>query len=140
MQHAFGQSVENTVSALIFSRCKKTNMSSLAVEELDLKMPRLKIKYLDMEKIYQPLKFEITPETKYKIVLTGTQPEFHNFKKSLVYKTLIDSGYILSFKLATILNPWTTADLINDSKKFSCILYDKIKDDVDLKKLFEQFI
>jgi predicted phosphodiesterase len=80
MQHAFGQSAENTVSILTFFD------DELSYEEVDLHMPKLTIKYLSMSDIMKPLKFKNSNFRKYKIVLQGNNEEFKTFKKNLRYK------------------------------------------------------
>lgn len=85
MQHAFGESVQNTIA---FVKFKKNDLYDL--EEIDLKLPRKKIIYKNFENITD---FEI-PETqdKIKISLKGTYSEFKNFKKSKLYKQMIKKG------------------------------------------------
>lgn len=117
MQHAFGQSSSSTISLLTFSS------QELAYEEIDLRMPKLTIKYISINDIQKPLKFKITDYKKYKIVLQGNQEEFQTFKKSLRYKELLKEGYKIVFKLNKI-----GIDNGPDvpKKKFIDILRDKI--------------
>lgn len=130
MQHAFGQSVDNTVSIIYF------NEVNTKYEELGLKMPRLFIKYLKIEDVLEPLKFKNTDFKKYKIVLNGTNEEFQSFKKNKRYKDLLDEGYKITFKLKTI--DCSSSDIKQVVKSFKAILYEKIKEenDHDLENIF----
>ena len=151
MQHAFGQSTENTVSILT---CHE---DELDYEEVDLKMPKLTIKYLtvndamdlwcfqtankpDVKGVQQPLKFKNKEFRKYKIVLQGTQEEFKTFKKNLRYKQLLEEGFKITFKLKNI--DHINQDLCNLKKKFTDILYEKVKNehDSDLEDIFKKMV
>jgi len=133
MQHAFGQSVENTVSVLTIST------RELSYEEIDLKMPKLTIKYLSVDDVMKPLKFKITDFRKYKIVVQGTQEEFKTFKKNKRYKELLSEGYKLSFKLV---QDTLTSDDCVQQKKFTDILYEKVmlENDLQLEQIYKNFI
>lgn len=133
MQHAFGQSTENTVSILAFSDVELND------EEIDLKMPRLTIKYLSFNDIMQPLKFKNKKFRKYKIVLQGTHEEFQTFKKNLRYKELLDEGFKITFKLK---NECLAEPLNIPKKKFIEVLYDKVtsEHDTELETIFKKFV
>jgi DNA repair exonuclease SbcCD nuclease subunit len=135
MQHAFGQSVENTVPILTFTNGK------LSYEEIDLKMPKLTIKYLSVEDVMKPLKFKNKEFRKYKIVLQSTcAEEFQTFKKTLRYKQLLDEGFKITFKLKNVISEGSS--VVDTPLNFIDILHQKIKDeqDPDLESIFSKFV
>jgi len=121
MQHAFGQSINNTVSMVYF------NGENIQYNEIDLKMPKLSIKYLNIQDVMKPLNFTITDFKKYKIVLNGTNEQFQTFKKNKRYKQLLDEGFKITFKLKNIEENYDKKTV----KNFITILYDKIKEEND---------
>lgn len=134
MQHAFGQSIENTVPILTFTN------DELSYEEIDLKMPKLTIKYLSVEDVMKPLKFKNKEFRKYKIVLHSTcTEEFQTFKKTLRYKQLLDEGFKITFKLKNVISEGSSVDT---PLNFIDILHQKIKDeqDPDLESIFSKFV
>lgn len=132
MQHAFGQSTNNTVTMLTFTSTK------LDYEEIDLQMPKLSIKYLTINDVMVPLKFKNKEFRKYKIVLQGNQEEFQVFKKSKRYNELLKEGFKISFKLGNIMVQPTSKEKTN----FMAILNQKIKDenDPELVAIFKKFL
>jgi predicted phosphodiesterase len=132
MQHAFGQSTGNTISLLVLDN------QELICEEIDLKMPKLVIKYMSINDVLKPLKFKLTQYKKYKIILQGTQEEFQAFKKNLRYKELLAEGYKIVFKLKNMLNN----DLNIPKKNFIDVLHKKIVDENDdqLNLIYKKFI
>jgi DNA repair exonuclease SbcCD nuclease subunit len=133
VQHAFGQSIENTVSILTFEE------DELSYEEIDLKMPKLLIKYMSVDDALKPLKFKNKEFRKYKIVLQGTQEEFQTFKKNKRYKELLEEGFKIAFKLKKIQIFETCNDL---KKNFIDILHEKVdnEDDLTLKEIMKKFL
>ncbi|CCV02214.1 5'-3' deoxyribonucleotidase [Invertebrate iridescent virus 30] len=135
MQHAFGQSIENTVSILNF------NNEELSYEEIDLKMPKLTIKYMSVnDVIHRSLdKYKNKINRKYKIVLQGTAEEFQTFKKSLKYKELLNDGFKITFKVKSSIMVPEDHPI---KKNFIDILNNKIKEEKDpeLESIFQQFI
>jgi len=142
MQHAFGQSTGNTVSLLILDNgmVEPFNKENLDYEEVDLKMPKLIIKYLSVDDIMEPLKFEISEFKKYKLVLQGTQEEFTTFKKKARYKQLLKEGFKISFKIKN--TPQEMVQGNQESKKFLQVLYDKINAEKDpqLELICKKFV
>jgi len=137
MQHAFGQSSENTVSILDWTK------DELAYEEIDLKMPKLTIKYLTINDVMKPLSFKNKEFRKYKIVLEGCQEEFKTFKKNLRYKQLLDEGFKISFKFKNVEHTCVEgSNWIEPKKKFIEILQEKVKNekDPDLERIFQKFL
>jgi DNA repair exonuclease SbcCD nuclease subunit len=134
MQHAFGQSSENTISLITFSD------QSMNYEEIDLEMPKLTIKYLTTSEIMKPLKFKNKEFRKYKIVLQGTHEEFKNFKKNSRYKQLLDEGFKITFKIKNL--KLNQQSYIEPTKKFIDILQEKIKNENDphLEQILNSFI
>lgn len=134
MQHAFGQSVENTVSILTFFK------NELSYEEIDLKMPKLTIKYLSIDEVMQPLKFKNTEFRKYKIVIQGDQEEFQTFKKTKRYKELLDEEFKITFKLKNLVVEQASKSI--HKKSFIDVLSSKIKEenDPDLEPILKKFV
>lgn len=91
MQHAFGESTKNIVAMLTFSQGKKYEL-----EEIDLKLPRKKIVYLNADDMDS---YEV-PETedKLKVTISGIYDQFKSFKKTKKYKKLIKKGVKVVFK------------------------------------------
>jgi DNA repair exonuclease SbcCD nuclease subunit len=137
MQHAFGQSIENTISILVFSA---TSTSDLEFEEIDLKMPKLTIKYLSVDDVLKPLKFKNKEFRKYKLVIGGTQKEFQTFKKNIRYKQLLDEGFKITFKLKCVVVP--SLDCVESKKRFIDVLHEKVQmeRDDDLEFIFRKFV
>lgn len=92
LQHAFGESEKNVVSIATFTEDKK----GYELEEIDLKLPRKKIVYMDIEDV---IDYKV-PETedKLKITVSGIYEQFKSFKKTKKYKKLIKSGVKVIFK------------------------------------------
>jgi DNA repair exonuclease SbcCD nuclease subunit len=136
MQHAFGQSSENTISLITLSPRPDHVMK---YEEIDLGMPKLTIKYLTVNDVMKPLKFKNKEFRKYKIVLRGTQEEFKTFKKNPRYKQLLEEGFKISFKTK---NSYQETPHIEPQKKFIDILCEKVKNENDphLEQILYSFI
>ena len=137
MQHAFGQSSENTVSIIT---CPLDSHVADSVQEIDLGMPKLTIKYLDVNDAMKPLKFDNTEFRRYKIVLRGSQEEFQSFKRNVRYKQLLEQGFKITFKLRTRMNE--ECNIVEHRKKFLEVLQEKIKNenDPDLERIFYSLI
>lgn len=136
MQHAFGQSSENTISLITLSDDQHINC-----EEIDLGMPKLTIKYLTVRDVMKPLKFKNQEFRKYKIVLQGTQEEFKTFKKNCRYKQLLEEGFKITFKIKK-LNLKEETYTTEPQKKFIDILREKVKNENDprLEQILCSFI
>jgi hypothetical protein len=134
MQHAFGQSVDNTITLLTFSP-----EEPMVYEEIDLHMPKLVIKYLSIEDAMKPLEKKLNK--RYKLVIHApTQEDFLMFKKTLRYKQLLKEEFKIVFKLKTLLTKESHELIKEERKKFLNILKDKIKEDKTLEKIFDKFI
>ena len=136
MQHAFGQSSENTVSVITWTD------DEMQYEEIDLGMPKLTIKYINIDDIMKPLKFKNKQFRKYKIVLRGTQEEFKVFKKNSRYKQLLDEGFKITFKTNVVVPFGRPGGLIEPKKKFIEVLQEKIKNEKDpqLEQIYHSFV
>ena len=132
MQHAFGQSIENTVSLLEFGQ-------DLSYEEIDLKMPKLSLKYMSVDDVMKPLKFKNKEFRKYKIVLQGTNEDFQIFKKNSRYKELLNDGFKISFKVKKNVEEET---IKIEKKNFLDILQNKVNQehDSELETIFQKFL
>lgn len=96
MQHAFGQSENNTITLLTFHPTSLPD-TSFRFEEIDLCMPVLKIKYYTIEKALNS-SLKNTEFKKYKFVIDGTLEEFKVFKKTHKYQELIENKIKVVFK------------------------------------------
>lgn len=94
MQHAFGESEKNIIPILTFDN---TLDSNYILKEIDLKLPRKKIIYLDVEDIET---FELSEENsdQLKITLSGNYEQFKILKKKQKYKELLEKGIKIVFK------------------------------------------
>lgn len=90
MQHAFGESEKNIIAYLTISGI------NYECEEIDLKLPRKKIVYMDVEDIdnYEVPKTEDT----IKVTVSGNYDEFKALKKTKKYKNLLEQGVKVVFK------------------------------------------
>ena len=84
IQHAFGESEKNIIACFTFDSGK------YSLDEVDLKLPRKKIVYMEVEDLQN---YQI-PETddKIKVTLTGSYEQFKAIKKTKKYKTLLRKG------------------------------------------------
>lgn len=139
MQHAFGQSTQNTVSVLEWVDGK------MNFDEIDLEMPNLTIKYLSVKEAMEPLKFEQTEFNRYKIVVRGEQSELEFFKTSSRRKCLATKGYKIAFKLVEqqpVDERVNVGEQYQQLKNFETLLHEKVALENDhllvavLKKFF----
>jgi DNA repair exonuclease SbcCD nuclease subunit len=111
MQHAFGESHDKTI-------CLVKIDTSVNIEEIDLNLPKKQILYYDIENIDPSINIENekeihkllnildTPNTHYKITISGNFEQFKIFKKNQLFLKLQKNGTKVIFKnkLADILN------------------------------------
>lgn len=90
LQHAFGESTKNVIPYLTFIGGEYER------EEIDLKLPRKKIVYMDVDDLDE---YNV-PETKdtIKVTLSGDYNQFKVLKKSKKYKKMIEKGLKVVFK------------------------------------------
>lgn len=90
MQHAFGESEKNIIAFLTFEN------NDYKIEEIDLKLPRKKIVYMDVDSVDK----YIVPDTKdqIKVTIKGDYNEFKALKKTKKYKDMIEKGVKVVFK------------------------------------------
>ena len=83
-EHAFGESEKNIIACLTFQDGKYTN------DEIDLKLPRKRIVYMDVEDIEN----YSVPDTqdKIKVTITGSYEQFKALKKTKKYKDILKKG------------------------------------------------
>jgi DNA repair exonuclease SbcCD nuclease subunit len=111
MQHAFGESHKNVIP------CMKFEGEMYELEEIDLKLPRKKILYVDVEELED---YEIKDgKDKIRLTVSGTYEQFKVFKKSKKYKNLVDKGIKIVYKDKRVAK--------NDIKIESNDFYDIIK-------------
>jgi len=104
MQLAFGESKKNIIACLLFNNGKFVN------DEVDLKLPRKRIVYMDvedMDEYNQP-----NTEDKIKVTLSGNYEQFKAIKKTKKYKKMIKDGVKVVFKPKKL-----DVDVINEDKK-----------------------
>jgi DNA repair exonuclease SbcCD nuclease subunit len=109
LQHAFGESTRNVVSLVIFGKeLNKNDMrytNGYYLEEFDLKLPRKRILYCNLEdlendKIIKEL--NDNKEDDIKITVSGSYDMFKIFRKSVKYKKILKDGRKLVFKAKKI--------------------------------------
>lgn len=93
MQHAFGESEENIIAVIDFS-----TDGTYTIDEVDLELKRKRIVYMDMDRI-EDFKVRGGEKDDIKISLTGNYDEFKAFKKGEVYKSLVEEGVKVVFKI-----------------------------------------
>tara|TARA_B100000686_G_scaffold355139_1_gene470297 strand:+ start:3018 stop:4034 length:1017 start_codon:yes stop_codon:yes gene_type:complete len=116
MQHAFGESHKNVIP------CMKFGGGKYELEEIDLKLPRKRILYVDVEELED---YEVKGgEDKIRLTVSGTYEQFKVFKKSKKYKELNNSGIKIVYKSKKI------EEIKSDSNDF----YKVIKELVDKER------
>lgn len=93
LQHAFGESEKNTIAFITISE----DDFEFSIDEVDLKLPRKKIVYLNME---QAETYELPKDSEddVKLTISGSYDDFKAFKKSDTFKTLCKEGAKVVFK------------------------------------------
>jgi DNA repair exonuclease SbcCD nuclease subunit len=91
LQHAFGESSKNIIAYLTFQD------SEYKREEIDLKLPRKKIVYKDIDEMEDYTIPEDT-EDKIKVTVSGVYNQFKTFKKTKKYKDMLNKGVKVVFK------------------------------------------
>lgn len=91
MQHAFGESEKNIIPFL------KIENKKYELEEIDLKLPRKKILYMDVDSV-DDYTIPEKSEDKIKVSISGVYEEFKTFKKTKKYKELVKKGVKVVFK------------------------------------------
>lgn len=93
METSFGESQNNIIAFLQFNNEIDNNYS---LEEIDLKLPRKKIVYLDVDSVEN---FTIPiSDDKLKVSISGEFEDFKVLKKTKKYKELVDNGIKVVFK------------------------------------------
>ena len=114
MQHAFGESHKNVIP------CMKFGGGKYELEEIDLKLPRKRILYVDVEELED---YEVKGGSdKIRLTVSGTYEQFKVFKKSKKYKNLVEKGIKIVYKDKRVVK--------NDAKIESNDFYDIIKKSV----------
>ena len=125
MQHAFGESEKNIIAIIEYT----SPASSYKLEEIDLKLPRKKIVYMEVDNVD---KFEPKPQKEgisdqVKLTLSGNYEEFKAFRKSSKYKDLTKKGVKIVFKQKRVKDSKENEELDDvDEKDFNKILLDLI--------------
>jgi DNA repair exonuclease SbcCD nuclease subunit len=115
MQHAFGESNKNIIACLTFEDGKYTN------EEVDLKLPRKRIIYIDVEDVEN---YSI-PDTsdKIKVTITGSYEQFKALKKTKKYKDMVKKGDTkIVFKPKKLINEEIDTEHTKEKRTFKSIL------------------
>lgn len=116
LQHAFGESSKNIIAYLTYDSKQK----GYELEEIDLKLPRKKIVYMDVENVDD---YEI-PDTKdaIKITVSGAYDQFKALKKTKKYKKLVKDGVKVVFKAKKIDCENKLSENVVNETSFSTIL------------------
>ena len=117
MQHAFGESEKKIIAILTFTPDK----TIYDLEEIDLKLPKKKIVYVNVEDVE---KYQVkTTEDQVKLTVNGDYEEFKALKKTKKYKDIVDKGIKVVFKPKKLEYKTThESDITNESKNFNEIL------------------
>jgi DNA repair exonuclease SbcCD nuclease subunit len=130
LQHAFGESDENTVSVVDFLPGKEYKVS-----EIDLGLPRKKIVYSD---ISDPNLLSKAGE-QVKLTLSGDdQSEFKAFKKTETYKNIVASGAKVVFKVTKPL--FVSEPNASEYLNFGKLLYDSVSDKPELLEVYNLIV
>jgi len=118
LQHAFGESSKNIIAILEYE--EKEPKYKLC--EVNLKLPRKKIVYMDIEN-FDDYKFPET-EDKIKITISGNYDQFKALKKTKKYKRQIKEGIKIVFKPKKLKKIEETEKIIGEENNttFSSIL------------------
>lgn len=143
MEHSFGESQRNVIAIVTFTRGEK----KYELEEVDLKLPRKKIVYMNIEDV-EDYSIPTETEDKIKVSISGGFEEFKTFKKTKKYKELINDGVKVVFKPKRIekkIKDENIQDSIEKNKgsnNFKEILQDMIdkNKDVYLRQVYESII
>lgn len=92
IQIAFGENQDNIIASLTFKEDEK----DYELEEIDLKLPKKKIIYTNIEDV-EKIDIERTDD-KIKISVCGDHNEYKTFKKTKKYKELVSKGAKVIFK------------------------------------------
>jgi len=90
LQHAFGESEKNIIACFTFDEGTYVN------DEVNLRLPRKKIIYMDVE----DMESYTTPDTqdKIKVTITGSYEQFKALKRTKKYKDMMKEGTKVVFK------------------------------------------
>ena len=135
MQHAFGESEVNVIPIFEFRKGEKYH-----VDEVDLKLPRKKILYMNMENIDKFVPKQTTDDIK--LTLSGNYEEFKAFKKSEKYKEISKSGAKVVFKVEKKKKMACEKSTESTESDFKKILYDLVSNthDTNIFELYELVI
>ena len=130
MQHAFGESENNTIPLFTYTGVNTLPNGKYILEELDLQLPKKYIIYMDVEDLNNYV--YVKSENKIRITLSGLFEQFKAIKKTQKYKDLITvCGVKINFNQRKIIN--TDIDIeITKLNSFNEILSDLIKKQNDL--------
>ncbi len=129
IQHAFGESQDKTIFNVHFGQSK------IAFESIDLKLPRKKILYMDMDAIQT---FQSpTAGDKLRITLSGTFEEFKVFKKGKKYKELVKKGVKVVYRRSMIEE---NNDARPSVENFYDVLRNLVKDNSSMLDLYDAII
>jgi DNA repair exonuclease SbcCD nuclease subunit len=143
IQIAFGENQDNIIASLTF----KDDTEDYELEEIDLKLPKKKIIYTNIDDV-EKIDIEKTND-KIKISVCGDHNEYKTFKKTKKYKELISKGAKVIFKpkkIETQIKNETLKKIIDnnttDLTNFKKIITELVaeKEDSYLYEVFELII
>jgi DNA repair exonuclease SbcCD nuclease subunit len=133
LQIAFGESESNIIAVI------DTNSNEIpyTLREIDLKLPRKKIVYMDIDDI-EKFEYDNKNNDSIRITVSGTHEEFKTLKKSKKYKTLINDGFKIVFSPKKILK-LDKKHNDHETKSFGLLLDELIsaKNDKYLKSAYD---
>jgi hypothetical protein len=130
LQHAFGESENNTVAIMTLKHDRQFELI-----EQDLGLPKKKIVYTSIDNVQKAMvKAETAGTDNIKLTITGTDySEFKAFKKTETYRQLLDSGTKVVFKTQKV---ETNERSTENELDFKTVLYDLCKVDDELVRLY----
>ena len=124
LQHAFGESTKNIIACIRFNESIEYSL-----EEIDLKLPRKKIIYIDVDNVDEYKIIETND--KIKMTVSGSYDQFKALKKTKKYKKIIENGIKIVFKPNKIEHVENIPEKVVNETTFSTILSEIINHEKD---------
>jgi DNA repair exonuclease SbcCD nuclease subunit len=123
-QVAFGETSKNIIAFATFTE----DRPKYTLEEIDLKLPKKKIIYKDVEDL-EDYEIKDSPD-KIKLSISGSIDSFKSFKKTKKYKDILDKGVKIVFKPKRIeILEKKDKEIISEDNNFKNILLELVKKD-----------
>jgi DNA repair exonuclease SbcCD nuclease subunit len=130
IQHAFGESPHKTISMCCFEK------NRIAFYGIELNMETKMIITLTPKELEE---FKPKPNTKYRINLESSIEEYKMMKRRPCFKNLARTGHKVHMKPPQLKQSTGNSIPLNITRSFETILYDSIKHDPEMIKLYDTF-